>query len=145
MNREIKIQLGVKNSSAVLTPASDKGRDNETMSIQQINEYLVKEATTVCRHFREYRGKTGYTSDIIPPLCYENTSLKDNIKNMMACFSNTLAAATFSERAYISKFMDYETLSAIVDNEKTLIFEFLNENNLAEKFKAYVWNKKAKR
>ena len=136
------------NSNAMTTDGTSKvcnavtGRCNAAMSIEELNEYLVKEASAVCRHFREARGKTGHTSGIIPPICSDRMSLKDNIKNLLACFNNTLSAALFSEREYIRIFRNFETLTNTIDSERYLIFDFLSENGMAEKFNDYVNEKR---
>jgi len=141
MNKGTNNQGGMKESSAALTLANETGKDNTTMSIEQLNEYLVDEATKVCRYIRKLRGTQGYISDIVPPISSVNWTLKHNIKNVMACFSNTLGAALFAERGYISKFREFETLSATISSEKNLIYDFLSENGLSDKFNTYVYNK----
>jgi hypothetical protein len=84
-----------------------------------------------------------HTSDILPPICHGGWTLHDNIKNVLACFSNTLAAALSSEARYIQTHKDFEALSSIVEAEKFLIFDFLNENGLTGKFNEFVNRQKA--
>ena len=129
------------NGQTALIPANDKG--NEVMSIGQLNEYLVKRSAVICEYVRKKRaelpkGKIPHTSDVIPPLCYSETTLKENIKNLMACFSNTLVAALSSETMYIQTLENFEALGSIVEAEKFLIFEFLRENGLTGKFNEFM-------
>lgn len=79
----------------------------------------------------------------MPPICYDKYTLVENINNVLACFSNTLGAALFSESECIKALNNFETLSRIVDSEKYLIFDFLSENGLAERFNEYVNEKTA--
>ena len=119
----------------------DTDKDNAAMSLEQLNEYLVKRSAVICEYARKKR-QVGYTSDIIPPICYIDVPLQKNIDNVLACFSNTLAAALSSETRYIQALQSFEALSNIVESEKYLIFDFLSENGLAEKFNEYVKSKK---
>ena len=107
------------------------------MSMEQLNEYLVNRSKGICENVRKSRVKRAWTSDIVPPLCHADSNLYQNIKNVLACFSNTLAAALFCESEYIRIFNDFETLSSVVDEEKHLIFDFLSKNGLTEKFNEY--------
>ena len=134
------------NRQAALIPANDKG--NAEMSIGQLNEYLVNRSAVICEYVRKQRrelpkGKIPHTSDVIPPICYIDMSLQENIKNVLACFSNTLAAALSSETHYIQALENFEALSSIVETEKYLIFDFLSENGLAGKFTEFVKLQKA--
>jgi len=111
--------------------------EQKEMSMAQINMHLIQRASVICEYVREKR--TGlYTSDILPPICYVNNTLYENIESVLACFSNTLAAALHSEIKHIEISKNFETLSCIVDDEKYLIFDFLNENGLTERFNEFV-------
>lgn len=113
------------------------------MSLDQLNEYLIKRASAICKLIKGKSAGT-YTSDIIPPICSIDMSLHQNIDNVLACFSNTLAAALFSESEYIRIFKNFENLSGIVDEERFLLFEFLSENNLSGKFNEFLQEHKCK-
>ena len=134
--------LPVNNSSgqSALVHETDKVNSGE-MSLKQLNEYLVSSSREICELARKSRTG-GHTSDILPPICYINNTLYENISNVLACFSNTLAAALFSESQYIKIHKDFEALSSIVETEKYLIFDFLSENDLTEKFIEFVNNEK---
>jgi len=90
------------------------------MSIEQLNERLVKESEVICKNVRKARNKyknrngTPLTSDIIPPLCYINMSLHRNIDNVLACFSNTLGSALFYESECIRIFYEFEALATVI-------------------------------
>ena len=116
----------------------DKG---QTAVPIDLNKHLVSRAKEICDYTRE-RRTGGHTSDILPPICYIEHSLYDNINNVLNCFSHTLAAALHSEAQYIATNKSLEDLGRIVDTEKRLIFDFLSENNLIEKFKEWAGFKK---
>jgi len=134
--------MSVSYSGNAIVPDTDKDNLDE-MSLEQLNEYIVNRSAVM----REYvkKKRTGfYASDMIPPICHIDVPLKGNIENVLACFSNTLAAALFSESQYIKIHKDFETLSSIVESEQCLIFDFLSKNGLMEKFNKFVnLNKKS--
>ena len=115
--------------------------DSKEMNIEQINEYLVNRSDVIREYARKKR-QVVHTSDILPPICYIDVPLQKNIDNVLACFSSTLAAALCSEAKYIKIHKDLEALCSIVESEKYLIFDFLSENGLTDKFNEYVKSKK---
>ena len=132
-------ELQVKQTrNAVMTPVCNPDKGNPGgMSLNQLNEYIVNRSAVIRECVREKR--TGFhTSDIIPPICHIDAPLGKNIESVLSCFSNTLAAALFSESQYIKIHKDFETLSSIVESEQTLIFDFLSKNGLMEKFNEFV-------
>ena len=129
--------------NTVLPTALIQDEHNAEMSMEQLNEYLIKRTTAM----REYAGKERskynkingmpHTTNIIPPMCYSGFTLYDNIKNMLACYSNTLSAALFCESRYIRIFNEFEALDSVIDEEKRLIYDFLSKNDLIEKFNTF--------
>ena len=107
--------------------------------LQLINEHLVERANIMRENTRLERLKykkegIPHTTDIISPYCDINSTLGKNIDNLLACYSNTLSAALFSEHEYIKKLEELEALKSIVGDEKSLFFDFLIKNGLVEKF-----------
>lgn len=121
-------------TKTVLLPSVNK------MNPDQLNHYLIKRANVICEYVRKKRTEF-HTSDIMPPICQPNNSLQKNIDSVLACFGQTLAAALFSESQYIKILNDFEILSGTVESEKYLIFDFLNENGLGERFNDYIKDK----
>ena len=123
---------------------SNAGHDADPVciDIDQLNGDLVKQSKSICESVRSMRDKyrtdgIPYTSDIIPPFCSIKWTLHANITNLFTCYSNTLSAALFCEAQYIKKFEELEALSAIVNGEKQLVFDFLSKNGLIEKFNEF--------
>lgn len=129
MNKQIAV-----NDNAYLHQMSDK------ISIEELNELLV-ERTKTLREYVRVKRQSSNTSDILPPMCYNEYSISQNIDSLLSCYGSTLAAALFCEKEYIKMHADFEDLSSIVQSEKLLIFDFLSENGLADKFNEYVKSK----
>jgi hypothetical protein len=113
------------------------------MSIKQLNEYLVGRATALSEKSRKKRAEYDkdlplHTTDIVPPGCYPDWSLKQNIDNLMACYNNTLMAGLFYETEVVKLQVKLGALKAIIDNEKSLIFDFLEEIGLVANFYEFV-------
>ena len=123
------------NRQTALIPAKDKG--SEVMNIGQLNEYLCSRSAVICEYVRKKR-RGFHTSGIFPPICFNGTTLQENIDNVLECFKRTLSAALSSEARYIQALENFEALSSIVETEKYLIFDFLSENGLAGKFNEFV-------
>lgn len=120
-----------------ISPINNPDKDSTGLTLEALNERLVKKAVVLCEYVREKR--TGcHSSDIMPPICYAGATLSQNIDSVLTCFGYTLASALFSESQYIKIFRDFEALSKTVDSEKYLIFDFLSKNNLTEKFNTFV-------
>jgi hypothetical protein len=119
---------------------ADKG--NAGMSLEQLNEYLVKLSKGIKDDVREKRATC--ISYIITPICSIKSTLHSNITNVMACYHNTLIAAFHIESEYIKTFNNYTALVNVLNGEKDLIFDFLDENNLTEKFNEFVKRQKIK-
>ena len=119
------------------------GKSNAGMSLEQLNECLVKRSAVIREYVRTNR-QGFYTSDIVPPLCYIDRPLHSNIDNVLACFSHTLAAALSNERRTLEMTKNFEALSSIIEGEKRLIFDFLSENGLTGKFNDFVFRQKIK-
>ena len=122
--------------------------DKSGMTLEQLNEYIVKRAAVIRGKMRNERmkfwpGGMPHTTDIIPPYCHSNVSLHKNIENLMASYNNTVLAALFCEHQSIKTFNEFRALSNVVDGERSLIFEFLSENDLLGKFNEFVILKKA--
>lgn len=116
-------------------------KGNSGSTLEGLNEYLIKRAAVICDYVREKR--TGYhSSDIIPPICSARATLEQNIDSVLTCFGYTLSSALCSESQYLKALRDFEALSRTVDSEKYMIFDFLSENNLTEKFHTFVKQKK---
>ena len=129
--------LSAQNSAEQTSLVHDTDKGNAGMSLERVNEYLVKRSKVICEYVRKSR-RGFHTSDILPPICCIDRTLHENIENVLACFSNTLAAALYSESQYIKIHKDFEALSSIVESEKYLIFDFLSENGLSGKFNEFV-------
>ena len=121
------------NGQTALIPA----KGSEVMSIGQLNEYLCSRSAVICEYVRKKR-RGFHTSGIFPPICFNGTTLQENIDNVLECFKRTLSAALLSETRYIQALENFEALSSIVETEKYLIFDFLSENGLAGKFNEFV-------
>jgi hypothetical protein len=136
-----KNETGLPVKLAVQTAlVHEKDKGNAGMSFEQLNEYLIGRSGEICEYVRK-RREGCHTSDIIPPLCYKENTLNQNIDSVLACFSNTLSAALFFESDNLKLLKNFKCLSSIVESEKYLIFGFLTENGLTEKFNEYVKNK----
>jgi hypothetical protein len=112
--------------------------------VKRLNELINKRTKDVCE-FAKGKRNFGYVSDILPPLCYDNWTLEENINNMMTCFQHTLAAAYFHEADHIRVLNNHTALRNVVDAERNLLFDFLIENKLTEKFKEYIIEKTNKK
>lgn len=137
MNKGSQNQLPGKDSTRQATLIHDTDKDDTGMSIEQVNEYLVKRSAVICEHVRKSR-RGSHTSDIIPPICYIGQSLQENIKSVLACFSNTLSAALSSEAKYIQTLHKYEALDVVTETERNLMFDFLSEGDLVGKFDEFI-------
>ena len=138
-------QLPEKNSNRQTTLIHDTDKSDAGMSIEHVNEYIVKKANEIKAYTAEKRLKDYiFFTDILPPYCHTEWTIKDNIDGAFVAYHNAMSAALMCESEYIKRFMDFESLKNIVDNEKSLIFDFLRENGLDEKFNDYVNSKKKK-
>jgi len=122
-------------------------RHTDKMSLEQLNEYLVEKTAEISERTRksrlEYKTKgLPRTSDIVPPYCYADFSLKQNVDSILASLNNTLQAGLFAEFESIKTFNELCSLSKIVKSEKQLIFDFLIENNLTAEFNLFVDSQK---
>ena len=129
---------------------TDDATDTVSMDMEQLNRYIVTQARSICENVRKQRDEyrtdgIPHTSDIIPPFCYMESSLRENIDNMFACYSNTLSAALFCESQYIKKDEELEALETIVKGEKQVFFDFLSKNGLTEKFNEFCIKRNWKR
>jgi len=121
--------------------------DTDEVSAGQFNKYLIAWSEVVCKRTNELKKKYNngfHATDITPPGCYPGMSLNENIDSLFAGYNNTIVAALFCESEYIKTHRNFEALSSIVEIEKTLIFDFLSENGLTEKFNNYVLKKVTK-
>jgi vacuolar-type H+-ATPase catalytic subunit A/Vma1 len=117
----------------------------EKVNLDLLNEHIVSLANKVrgkMVYLRKKYQNGFHTSDIIPPYCRKEYSIMENIDNIFTSFNNTMATGLFLESEYIKMFESQRALSSIIESEKSLIFEFLAENGLIEKFNAFTASKK---
>ena len=126
----------------------DTNNSNIT-DIEQLNSLLILLSKTSAEKSANYRAvlkeryKLGlHTTDIVPPFCFENSSLQKNIENVMSGYQNTLMAAIFAEAQQVKTMFDFKALQSVINGEKSMIFDFLDEKGLTGEFTNYVALKK---
>ncbi|MDH6356971.1 hypothetical protein [Parabacteroides sp. PF5-9] len=130
----------VMNKQIIVKDNAHLPQMSSKISIEELNELLVKRAKALSEYVRTKR-QGFHTSDILSPMCYNEYSIFQNIDSLLSCYGSTLAAALFCEKEYVKIHANFEALSSIVQSEKLLIFDFLSENGLADKFNEYVKSK----